>query len=285
MESDTIPPLAARYQPRLNDAMHPHDIEQIHRVGCVNELILLATHAETTKEELVSAISTMPTRFHFFALQDWEQEYRLADDNAPTEPVAREAIEKRYKQYEVKSRNSEWLSGDERDAAIDESMNRSQSLRSDRDFPIKHLGLAQNLATRASPFLAEIPADSSNDGQSGSSDGKEDLSKLDQSMQDRGAKPIDKKPTVAFHDGLDRETRSFRWLGELYQNLSDDQLDAIEKIEKNHQKGRPTTKESLLKDSGQTSIGKLFRRGDANRLKAILIDTSKSVDLPKNRNE
>jgi hypothetical protein len=135
-------PLAVRYQPRLNDAMHPHDIEQIHRVGCVNELILLAALGETTKSELVDAISNMPTRFHFFALQDWEQEYRLADDSAHTEPVAREAFEKRY-----------------------------QALLSDRDFPIKHLGLDPNLATRASPFPEEIHADSSNDGRSGSSDG------------------------------------------------------------------------------------------------------------------
>lgn len=81
--------------------------------------------------------------------------------------------------------------------------------------------------------------------------------------------------------GLDRETRSFRWLGELYQNLPSDAMDAIEKIESNHRNGRPTTKDSILKNSGQTSIGKLFRRGDAKRLREILIDSGGSVDLPR----
>lgn len=277
-------PLFAKHQPRINDALHHHDIEQIHRVGCISEAILVASDG-IEKDELDRRLTAMPKRFHFFGLQDWEKEYRLADDNATTEPVAREAFAVRYKQYELDCRKAAQLSGEERDAAFEDLRRRFELLRADRDWPHNNLELDNNLDIRARVFPEEIAADSPNDGQSGFSDGKRDLSKLDQSIQDRGAKPIDKKPTVAFNDGLDRETRSFRWLGELYQNLSDDQLDAIEKIEKNHQKGRPTTKESLLKDSGQTSIGKLFRRGDANRLKAILIDTSGSVDLPKNRNE
>ena len=84
-------------------------------------------------------------------------------------------------------------------------------------------------------------------------------------------------------DGLDRETCSFRWNGELYRDLSDEVMKAIGLIESNYKNGkRPTTKESLLKNSSQQSIGKLFRRGDAARFKEILIDSGKSVELPEN---
>jgi hypothetical protein len=84
-----------------------------------------------------------------------------------------------------------------------------------------------------------------------------------------------------YHDGVDRETESFRWLGELYYDLSDEVLKVLEELVKNNTQGRPTPKRTLIKMTSQSSIPKIFRRGDAQRILSILIISHNSVMLPK----
>jgi len=81
-------------------------------------------------------------------------------------------------------------------------------------------------------------------------------------------------------NGLDRETCSFRWNNDLFANLSDEVMDAMALVEKNHANGRVTTKHQLLTNTSQESIGKLFRSGDAKRIGEMLLDVGKSVNLP-----
>lgn len=83
-----------------------------------------------------------------------------------------------------------------------------------------------------------------------------------------------------YHDGVDRETESFRWLGELYCDLSDEVLNVLEELVKDHARGRPTLKRTLIKMGSQSSIRKIFRRGDAQRILSVLIITHTSVMLP-----
>ena len=86
--------------------------------------------------------------------------------------------------------------------------------------------------------------------------------------------------TDVLKNGLDRETCSFRWGSDLFANLSDEVMDAMELIEKNYNRGRITTKQNLLKKSSQDSIGKLFRSGDAKRIGEMLVQVGSSVNLP-----
>ncbi len=86
--------------------------------------------------------------------------------------------------------------------------------------------------------------------------------------------------TDVLENGLDRETCSFRWGIDLFVNLSDEVMDAMELIEKNYNRGRMTTKQNLLKKSSQDSIGKLFRSGDAKRIGEMLVQVGNSVNLP-----
>lgn len=93
--------------------------------------------------------------------------------------------------------------------------------------------------------------------------------------------PEDESPqTAVLINGLDRETRSFRWGVDLFVNLSDEVMDAMKLIEDDHKRGRVTTKARLLKGTSQESIGKLFRSGDAKCLGEMLVHVGGSVTLP-----
>lgn len=93
--------------------------------------------------------------------------------------------------------------------------------------------------------------------------------------------PVNVPPqTDVLKNGLDRETRSFRWGVDLFVNLSDEVMDAMKLIEDDHKRGRVTTKARLLKGTSQESIGKLFRSGDAKCLGEMLVHVGSSVTLP-----
>jgi hypothetical protein len=77
-------------------------------------------------------------------------------------------------------------------------------------------------------------------------------------------------------DGVDWKTSSFLWRGELYCDLSEDVLKAMELVTDNFKKGRPTPKAMITKNTGQESLRKLFRSGDAPKVLALLQGAGKS---------